>query len=44
MNCEKEQNEVIDKLKSLIDDAKKQGHIIIRIEDIEKVIPETKES
>lgn len=44
MNCEKEQNEVIDKLKSLIGGAKKQGHIIVRIEDIEKIIPEAKES
>ena len=36
--------EVIDTLKSIVEDAKKQGHIIIRIEDLENAIPELTES
>lgn len=35
--------EIIDTLKSIIKDAKKQGHIIIRIEDLENAIPELTE-
>ena len=34
--------EIIDTLKSIIEDAKKQGHIIVRIEDLENAIPELK--
>ena len=37
-------NEVINKLQGLIDKAKKQGHILVRIEDIEDAFPELKES
>ena len=37
-------NEVINKLQGLIDNAKKQGHIIVRIEDIEDAFPELVES
>lgn len=36
--------EIIDTLKSIIEDAKKQGHILIRIEDLENAIPELTES
>ena len=44
MDYEKKYNNIIDALQSLIDDVKKQGHIIIRIEDIENAIPDLKES
>lgn len=37
-------DETIGKLQSLINSANKQGHIIIRIEDIENFFPELKES
>ena len=37
-------NEVINKLQELIDNAKKQGHILVRIEDIEGAFPELVES
>jgi predicted AAA+ superfamily ATPase len=37
-------DEAIDKLQSLITNANKQGHIIIRIEDLENSFPELKES
>lgn len=37
-------DEVIGKLQSLINNANKQDHIIIRIEDIENSFPELKES
>lgn len=36
--------DAIKKIKKLLDDAKKQGHIIIRVEDIENSFPELKES
>ena len=36
--------EIIDTLKSIVGDAKKQGHILIRIEDLENAIPELTES
>lgn len=44
MNYEEKYNNIVETLQSLIDDGKKQGHIIIRIEDIENAIPELKES
>ena len=37
-------DEVIGKLQGLIDNANKQGHIIVRVEDIENTFPELKES
>lgn len=36
--------EIINKLQRLLDNAKKKGHIIVRIEDIEDAFPELKES
>lgn len=36
--------DAIKKIKKLLDDAKKQGHIIIRVEDIENSFPELKKS
>lgn len=43
MDYEKKYNNIVDTLQSLIADGKKQGHIIIRIDDIENAIPELKE-
>lgn len=37
-------DEAIGKLQGLINNANKQGHIIIRVEDIENTFPELKES
>lgn len=37
-------DEAIGKLQGLIDNANKQGHIIVRVEDIETTFPELKES
>ena len=34
----------LDKMRGLLDNAKKQGHIIVRVEDIENTFPELKES
>lgn len=34
----------LDKMQGLLDNAKKQGHIIVRVEDIENTFPELKES
>lgn len=34
----------LDRMQGLLDEAKKQGHIIVRIEDIENTFPELKES
>lgn len=39
-----EKKEVLETLKRLVDKSKKQGHIIIRIEDIEAAFPELEES
>ena len=36
--------DAIKKIKKLLDDAKKQGHIIIRVEDIDSSFPELKET
>ena len=34
----------LDRLQGLLDNAKKQGHIIVRVEDLENAFPELKES
>ena len=44
MNYKEKYENVINRLQGLITNGKKQGHIIIRIEDIENAIPELKES
>lgn len=44
MNCKDSYDEVINTLKTIIGNANKQGHIIVRIEDIENAIPELKEN
>ena len=43
MDYEQKYNNIINALQSLIANGKKQGHIIIRIEDVENAIPELKE-
>ena len=43
-NYEKKDREVLERLKELLNDAKKQGHIIVRVEDIEKSFPELTET
>ena len=44
MDYEKKYKEVIGKIQGLIDGSKKQGHIIVRVEDLEKFFPELAES
>ena len=44
MNYEEKYRKLINTLQSLIDNGKKQGHIILRMEDIENAIPELSES
>jgi len=44
MNYEEKYNETIEKIKGLLDNGRKQGHVIIRIEDVENALPEVKES
>ena len=44
MDYEKKYNNIVNTLQSLIANSKKQGHIIILIEDIENAIPELKEN
>ena len=44
MNYEEKYRKLIDTLQLLIYNGKKQGHIILRIEDIENAIPELSES
>ena len=41
---EKKFMDFLDKMRGLLDNAKKQGHIIVRVEDIENAFPELKES
>ena len=40
----KKLEDFLDKMRGLLDNAKKQGHIIVRVEDIENTFPELKES
>lgn len=39
-----EKKDVLETLRRLVDKSKKQGHVIIRIEDIEAAFPELEES
>lgn len=40
---EKKYKETLERIKELLDRAKKQGHIIVRVEDIENIFPELQE-
>lgn len=42
MDYKEKYEEMFDKLNALIDDCKKKGHIIARVEDIESIFPELK--
>lgn len=44
MDYKKKFEDFLDKMQGLLDSAKKQGHIIVRVEDIENTFPELKES
>ena len=44
MDYQKKYESVMDRLQGLIANAKKQGHILVSIEDIENTIPELQES
>ena len=44
MDYEKLYKEVLERLRTLVNSAKKKGHIIVRTEDIEDTFPELKEN
>ena len=44
MDYKKKFEDFLNKMQGLLDSAKKQGHIIVRVEDIENTFPELKES
>lgn len=44
MDNEQKYKNALEKVKELLDSAKNQGHIIVRVEDIENAFPELKES
>ena len=44
MDYKKKFEDFLNKMQGLLDGAKKQGHIIVRVEDIENTFPELKES
>lgn len=44
MNNIKKFEDFLDRMKGLLDNAKKQGHIIVRVEDLENTFPELRES
>ena len=44
MNNIEKFEDFLDRMQGLLDKAKKQGHIIVRVEDLEKTFPEFKES
>lgn len=44
MDYKEKFEDFLDKMKGLLDNAEKQGHIIIRVEDLENTFPELRES
>ena len=44
MDYKEKFEDFLDKMQGLLDNAKKQGHIIVRVEDLENAFPELKES
>ena len=44
MDYKEKYEEIFDKLNTLLDNCRKQGHIVARVEDIESIFPELKES